>query len=78
MDKKLKRLVENGYSYEAQAIIKNGIFMYQIEVFKDFIPISIFTEEENLNFDEPVMEIITQYKRNIKINSLLQINDFRN
>lgn len=72
MDKKLKRLIDNGYSYEAQAIIKNDILVYQIEVFKNNLPISLFIEEENLNFDEPVIDKIIQYERNNKIKQILQ------
>lgn len=72
MDKKLKRLIENGYSYEAQAIIKDGVLMYQIEILKKNKQICLFIEEENLNFDEPVMERIIQHKREYKIDSILQ------
>lgn len=72
MDKKLKRLIENGYSYEALAVIKDGILVYQIEVFKNFLPISLFIEEENLNFDEPVVEKIIQYEREHKLKQILK------
>jgi hypothetical protein len=71
MDKKLKRLIENGYSYEVEAVIKNGILVYQIQVFQNNLPISLFIEEENLNFDEPVIEKIIQYERENKINNIL-------
>ena len=72
MNKKLKRLIENGYSYEAQAVIKNGILVYQIEVFRNSLPISLFIEEENLNFDEPVIEKIIQYEREHKLKQILK------
>jgi len=72
MDKKLKRLIENGYSYEAGAIIKDSVLMYQIEILKGNKQICSFIEEENLNFDELVMERIIQHKREYKIDSILQ------
>jgi hypothetical protein len=72
MNKKLKRLIENGYSYEAQAIIKDGVLMYQIEILKKNKQICSFIEEENLNFDELVIERIIQHKREYKIDSILQ------
>ena len=72
MNEKIRRLIENGYSYQAQAVIKNGILVYQIQVFKNYLPISLFIEEENLNFDEPVVEKIIQYEREHKLNNILK------
>jgi hypothetical protein len=72
MNQKIRRLVENGYSYEALAVIKNGILVYQIQVFKNYLPISLFIEEENLNFDEPVVEKIIQYEREHKLKQILK------